>query len=395
MIRRVAPYDGRMDARAVVTPPYVAGPLRLLPFRALQLRPSRVGDPSSARLFARPYRQAGSRVKLWLSRGDLTRDLGPALYVHEYTDNGMTVRGVVGALDLSHRARDAHEAAVLPHEGIHPNQTALLARRLGQTRLQPAPILLTQQSPPEVRAILAELVAKPPEWAFDDRREQRHRIWAIRDDATVAELNRFWAPTRALIADGHHRYAAYLDSLDRDPGRAPTEALAMLVDQTATPLHLGAIHRSLSGTTLDALGDAARRLGLGWTTADRSEALAALQPGTIVASDGRRWARLSLPAAHGTTAVEFVHEQLLPALTPRPDRVNFHHSVEHTLRAIGSRRGTALLLPAPTVDQVWHVVSGNALLPEKATSFQPKPHTGVFIRQLDAAPSEPSRPRPR
>ena len=39
-----------------VVPPYVAKPLELLPFRAVMLAPTRVGDPASARALARPYR---------------------------------------------------------------------------------------------------------------------------------------------------------------------------------------------------------------------------------------------------------------------------------------------------------------------------------------------------
>ena len=53
----LGPYDASMDfAAAVVTPPYVAKPLRLDPFRGMMLSPARVGDPASARAFARPYR---------------------------------------------------------------------------------------------------------------------------------------------------------------------------------------------------------------------------------------------------------------------------------------------------------------------------------------------------
>ena len=39
-------------------------------------------------------------------------------------------------------------------------------------------------------------------------------------------------------------------------------------------------------------------------------------------------------------------------------------------------------MPAPDVDVVLNVAAADRLLPEKATSFQPKPNPGVLIRSL-------------
>ena len=41
-----------------------------------------------------------------------------------------------------------------------------------------------------------------------------------------------------------------------------------------------------------------------------------------------------------------------------------------------------MLLPAPTFDQVDSSARSGELLPQKATSFQPKPHVGVLMRDL-------------
>ena len=89
-----------MESGRPTVPPYVAGPLQLTPFRALSLAPRRVGDPASARAFARPYRGVPQRLQTWQRRGLATRDEVPALYLHEYSDSGLTVRGLVGCLDL-------------------------------------------------------------------------------------------------------------------------------------------------------------------------------------------------------------------------------------------------------------------------------------------------------
>ena len=131
----------------MVSPPHVAGPFRLHPFRGLMLAPARVGDPASARAFARPYRDVADRLRRWESGGHLRRDAVPAVYVHEYTGGGITVRGLVGALDLSRRASLADDSVVFAHEGIHPEQSAELARRMSEMDLNPAPILLVHRGP--------------------------------------------------------------------------------------------------------------------------------------------------------------------------------------------------------------------------------------------------------
>jgi uncharacterized protein (DUF1015 family) len=370
-----------MDSSRVVTPPYVAGPFRLDPFRALMLSPSRVGDPASARAFARPYRDVARRLERWEQQGHLRRDPEPAVYLHEYAAAGMTVRGLVGALDLSHRAHHPDERVVYPHEGIHPVQASELADRMTEMGMNPAPILLVHRGPAAVRELLRSVVVRAADHEFDDRNGDHHRIWAIRDPGTRADLDGLLAGSRPLLADGHHRYAAYLRMQDASPGTAADRGLAMLVDQDDTPLFLGAIHRILVGTTLEALHKAAASFGV-FTAQGPAEAVAALAPGTLVATDGREWATLVVDLPAGTAAVEVLHASVLPALETQPERVEHHHSVEDTLSHLPRTGGVAVLMPAIEFDTVHRIVGGDRLLPEKATSFQPKPSMGALMRSL-------------
>ena len=85
---------------------------------------------------------------------------------------------------------------------------------------------------------------------------------------------------------------------------------------------------------------------------------------------------------HSRATVEVVHETLVPALPREPARIGYHHSVEEALARVATGSAVALLLPAPDFDLVLRIVAADRLLPEKATSFQPKPHVGVLIRSL-------------
>jgi uncharacterized protein (DUF1015 family) len=371
-----------MDAGALVPPPHVARPLRLLPFRGLTLAPTRIGAPSSVRAFSRPHRQVAERLRRWERRGELSHDDEPAVYLHEFTTGGVSVRGLVGALDISRRAQHRDEIAVFPHEGIHPEQVNDLAARMTEMQTNPAPILMVHRGPERVRALMDAVQTRAALREFVDRSGQHHRVWAIRDPAELAVLDEALAPAQALIADGHHRYAAYLRMQRDDPRPATGAGLAMLVDQDDTPLFLGPIHRVLGHTSLDALRTAAEGVGAVLRDATAAPAVAALAPDTLVATDGDRWATIRLDLPPERVAVEVLHEVLMPALRPRPTRVGYHHAVDETLAAVAERPGLAVLLPAPDFARVLAMSAGDRLLPEKATSFQPKPSIGVLIRSL-------------
>lgn len=366
----------------MVTPPYVAGPLRLEPFRGLMLAASRIGDPASARAFARPYTSVAARLSRWQARGQMHQDRHPALYLHEYTAGGITIRGLVGVLDISHRASRIEQAAVLPHEGIHPEQADDLADRMAEMELNPAPILLVHRADPAVRTVLDRLRAGTPDHVFTDRVEQRHRIWALREPGQLATVQHALADTRTLIADGHHRYAAYLRLQQRRPGGAADTGLAMLVDQGDTPLFLGAIHRVLTGVALPDLARAAEDTGARFTPVPQETAIAALGRANLVATDGRAWATLTLPVPDDRAAVEVLHDRLIPALAREPRAIRHHHAVDDAIRHTHPGDDVAILLPAPDVELVERIVANGRLLPEKATSFQPKPSLGVLIRSM-------------
>ena len=377
-----------MDFAAVITPPYVAKPLRLEPFRALLLAPSRVGDPASARAFARPYRAVAARLLEWEASGRVTRSATPALFLHEYTAGGLTIRGLVGALAIGQRASGLDDRAVWPHEGIHPAQVDELASRMFEMGMNPAPILLVHEGPADVRALLRTVTERVPDVEYLDRTEQKQRIWAITDPAEIEAINSSLHDGAALIADGHHRYAAYLQLQEAHPGTAWDRGLAMLVDQTDTPLFLGAIHRTLTGVSVSDVCDAAVKAGGTVHPEERREALADLAPDTLVLTDSERWVVVTPPAGAGIELVEWLQSELIPALVEQPTSIAFHHAAEEALTRARPRT-VAVLLPAPDFAAVRDLVNRGGLLPEKATSFQPKPSLGVLMRSVRDESSGP------
>ena len=371
-----------MDSGATVTPPYLAGPLRLRPFSALRLATAHAEASLAARnAFRGRYSDVADRLRRWQLEGLIAVDHEPALYLHQYTSGGTTVRGLVGALDVSRRTVSPGEAVVLPHEGVHPAQAEELARRMLEMGLDPAPILLVHRAAADVRRVLAGVREDPPLLDYVDPDGQHHRIWAIRDETELQTLEDGLAQTRSVIADGHHRYAAYLRLHENAPGRSGAAGLAMLVDHDDTPLHLGAIHRVLTGVAVDDLERAARAIGA--TTDDAATRDTANPgPGELLVVGGDRTCLVRLPGAPTVASVVALHTELLTALAAPPTAIIHHHEAADALVEARRLGALAVLLPRPGVDLVLRIVRSGRVLPEKATSFQPKPSLGVLMRSL-------------
>ncbi len=281
---------------------------------------------------------------------------------------------------------------MLPHERVLPAHVDELERRMGQMQLQPAPILLAHRAPAPLRSLLADVIAGPPCVELDDPTGQHHRTWALTEPDLLARVAASLEDTRALIADGHHRYAAYLRLCATHGGSGPwARGLAMLVDHEDTPLFLGAMHRMLRGVALTEVVDAARALGLDVTSGSRQQALAALDRRVLVLTDRDESAWVGVPA--GRLAVDVLHQDLVPLMARARGRhpdADHLHAAEQALAGADAGLGTAVLLPALELDEVMGVLGGGSLLPEKATSFQPKPSVGVLMRPVHAGPDAPS-----
>jgi uncharacterized protein (DUF1015 family) len=229
--------------------------------------------------------------------------------------------------------------------------------------------------------VVHHVVGTPPDREFVDRGDQHNRLWAIRDPELVSRLREHLAASRPLIADGHHRFAAYLRMQEARPGTPADRGLAMLVDQDDTPLFLGAIHRTLTGPTLDELAEAAAAAGAGVVRHDRARALSALDSTHLVLTDGERWHTVSPGNLDQQAAVSWLHDQVLTRLPCTVSRIAYHHAVDDALAAAAGT-SPAVLLPSPDFEQVRTLVESGGLLPEKATSFQPKPALGVLMRPM-------------
>jgi len=383
-------------------------------------------DPGVIELAARELRD-------WLASGVLVRDPQPALYAYEQslpadgggipgldgtTGSGETPgwevvqRGLVGALRLVPPA----SPSVLPHEDVVPGPVEGRRELMEATQANLEPIFLLYDSGaagggPSAATRLVDEVAATREplvcTVTDDG--TRHRIWALTDPAEHELVAADLAARSALIADGHHRYAAYLEMQNREraagqDGGPRDFGLAFLVDSAAYPPRIGAIHRVIPALSPARAAEMAK--GVVRVTSvpenldDAVRALAdAGQDGpAFLLTDGAdqylltdphpdRLAEVMPPdrsARWRGLAASVLRELLIKGAwglpDAEPDVVVVPGDAAAAAGAARQAGGTAVICNPVSAPDVRSVAENGERMPRKSTSFGPKPRTGLVMR---------------
>src|SRR5579863_2304653 len=359
------------------------------------------------------YGDAAGTLRRWLAEGVLVPDPEPALYVYEQSDAAGNVlqRGLIGALSLS----PPGAGVVLPHEDVMPGPVRGRLQLMTATRANLEPIFLLTDGTPGAAARLVDQVAMERAPLLDVVTEDglAHRMWAVTDPAELAAVAADLAPRHALIADGHHRYAAYLELQARmrasGAGAGPwDQGLALLVDSTVYPPRINPIHRVIPGLRpADAVAAARAGFRVREIDGELAAGLAALRdagaagaaflvggdgtlnlltgpdPGQVAAAmpAGRSPHWRGLPAS---ILQEFLLERLWGIRDDEAAVRVVHDNAATALRAAGETGGTAVICNPVSAQDVQAVAADGERVPRKSTSFGPKPRTGLVMRTFDA-----------
>ena len=369
---------------------------------------------------------AATRLGSWLASGVLSVDDSPALYVYEQSGPGFTQRGLIGLVGVG--APDS--AGILPHEGVMPGPVTGRRELMMATRANLEPIFLVYNGssgggvagggagghggPAGPTSRLVDSVAdeQPPLVSAVTGDGITHRLWRLADPAAHAAIAADLAGRTALIADGHHRYAAYRELRDlmrgSGHGSGPWDyGLAFLVDADEYPPRLGAIHRVIPHVVLE---EAARLAGEAFTVSDVSadgvslamERLAeAGLRGTafllagdsglrlLTAPDPEQLAAAMPPGASPrwrALDASVMQELLLARLWSIKDNerdVLISHDAGEAVRMAVEDGGTAVICNPVPFAAVKEVAAQGECVPRKSTSFGPKPRTGLVLRTFE------------
>ncbi|MEU6713239.1 DUF1015 family protein [Nonomuraea sp. NPDC046802] len=192
------------------------------------------------------------------------------------------------------------------------------------------------------------------------------------------------------------------------PARAPASAigpwdfgLALLVDSTAYPPDLKAIHRVIPGLPLAEATIMARAAWRVDDYDDLAQGLAALEeaqePAFLLAGTGGSHLLTrpdpvqlaqAMPADHSdrwnSLNTSILTEFVLPKLWNMRDDEQavriVHHDTKAATQLAIQTGGTAVILKALSPADVFAIAAGGERVPRKSTSFGPKPRTGLVLR---------------
>lgn len=392
--------------------------------------PHDAGPGSTSPNSADPNVEAARRLRSWRDAGILVPDPEPSLYVYEQLMPGSrsgpleTVpavqRGLIGLVGVG----DQQASGIVPHEDVMPGPVRDRRDLMAATRANLEPIFLVYQggAAGSVTTSLVNRVAEgePPLVTALTPDGITHRLWRLADRSQHAAIAADLASSTTLIADGHHRYAAYRELQDLMSGRSGQRTgpwdlgLAFLVDADAFPPQLGAIHRVLPGL---GAADAARRATGAFQVRELSakslcDALERLRtagqqgtaflvagadqpagPGAVryflLTDPDRARADTAMPAAassrwRGLDAA--VLQRFLMAGAwgiADGEGVLVVHDAGEAVRSAVATGGVAVVSNPVPFEVVRDLALHGERVPRKSTSFGPKPRSGLVLRGFD------------
>jgi uncharacterized protein (DUF1015 family) len=368
------------------------------------------GDPDNAVAVILPepnpegYAAAADKLDRWVRDGLYAVDETPALYVYEMRDpSGAATRGLLGAVEL----RAPEDGVILPHENTMAGPVADRLEVMTATGTDLEPIYLVYDGGGPASELLRTVgdlktlaQARTPDGIT-------HQLWAVVDPEALVTVAADLATRRALIADGHHRYATYRERQRRraaEDGPGPWDrGLGLVVDSTEYGPQVHAIHRvipelsiaeatqrlqgwaqaqHIAGTPANALGAAGATDGFAVVITDGTDSLVVTDPSGALA---RAAARPGDVPALTELDVTVVHRGLVEAAWHLPDdveHVSYAHSVDEAIQQARAGAGLAVLLRPTPVAAVAAVAAAGARMPRKSTLFTPKPASGLVMRRL-------------
>lgn len=409
---RALRYDHHVDLSAVTAPPYdvidAAGVTALE--QASDVNVVHLILPRDERSEGDRYARAARTLARWRAGGVLVPDQEPALYVYEMASATHTQRGLLGAVALS----PPEDGIVLPHESTMSGPVAdrLALYQAVEGDLEPVFLVYGGGGAASDAVREADRLAPLVDATLADG--LRHRLWALTDPDQLRAVAADLAGRVAVIADGHHRWATYLERQRQAhaDGRGPgpwDQGLVFLVDSTAFGPEVHPIHRVLPQQ--DATDLARRAAGafqvhdldgndLDAAVAALSAARSAGPAFLLVSGDGgtlrlltdpdRERVARALPADRSPAwrglDVSVLHHALVGEVWGLPDdeqQVRYAHDVHEAVQLAGETQGTAVLLNPTPVDAVAEVAAQGERMPRKSTLFTPKPRTGLVMRAFE------------
>ncbi len=352
----------------------------------------------------RVYEQATRNFQRFQQEGWLVEDPKAMYYIYAQTMNGKTQHGLVVAAAV----KDYMTGVIKKHELTRRDKEEDRMKHVRATRANMEPVFFAYPDNPVIDTLVASYVKEEPEYDFIAPVDGfRHRLWLV-DKAEDIKLitDTFAAIPNLYIADGHHRSAAAAlvgaEMASQNPSQTGDEeynyfmAVCFPAGQL-TVLDYNRVVRDLNGLSPQQLL-AALAVNFDLEMASgREDAHPARKHQFALYLEGA-WYRLTLhdglvdesdviASLDVSVSSKLILDNILGIKDLRSDkRIDFVGGLrgyeELERRVDSGEMKLALALHPVSMQEIMSIADSGAIMPPKATWFEPKLRSGLFVHKL-------------
>ena len=355
-------------------------------------------DPSSPDI----YRAAEANFQALVAAGTFARDEYECLYIYELSAHNRPRTGIVAAAAVA----DYLDGSIRKHELTRPDKEADRASHIRATMLNVEPVMFAYRYDRNIDKLAKTVTSAQPEYDFFDVDAVRHRFWVVDEPGTVAAIiDAFAAVPATYVADGHHRTAAAatvsreLNRQGRDSGADPGHDYFLAVHFPDNQLKILDYNRLVADLNGLDTGGFLRELAASFTvekTGSRPvRPKQGAETGMYLAGD---WYRLRVrpDKYHAADAMAALGVSILSDLALAPILGITDQRTDRRIAFVGGARclaelqdrvdrgemAAAFTLCPVTVQELMTIADTGAVMPPKATWFEPKLRSGLVVYSL-------------
>ncbi len=348
------------------------------------------------------YRAAAANFQVLIDNGTFVRDKRECLYIYELCADQRPRTGIVAAAAVE----DYLNGSIRKHELTRQDKEADRANHIRTTMLNMEPVMFAYRYDRKIDNLVKTVKTALPEYDFVDVDEVRHRFWIVNETETIAAIISAFASIPATyVADGHHRTAAAaivsqeLNNQGRHNGAGPGHKYFLAVhfpDNQLEILDYNRLVADLNGLDADAfLNQLAASFIIEKAGSRPVRPKQPAETGMYLAGD---WYRLIVrPEKYNAADVmATLGVSILSDLILRPILDIHDQRTDPRIAFVGGARGSAELqgrvdngemaaafsLCPVSVQELMTVADAGAIMPPKATWFEPKLRSGLVVYSL-------------
>ncbi len=363
----------------------------------------------------KPYDEASAFFNEWQDKGILLKDEEPSIYPYwqEYDFQGKTKtrKGFVALLKLEEFA----SGVVIPHERTLSGPKEDRLKLLKSTCANFGQIFMLYSDPEHKISTLIDKeiseVAPLADITESYEKGVRHKLWRVRDESIIKEVQELMKDKTLLIADGHHRYETALNYRklrllkDANGAKDANYRMVTFVGMEDPGLMILPTHRAIYGVNTEAFIHRVSSYFVAEECKNKDELLSKLegkhhQYGLY---DGRFWwlrlrdenliekfvskekskdyKKLDIVVLH-----KIVFEGVLNISEDKilsKECIDYLRDIDDGIQGVNSCKYELFFILNPTcMEEVQKCSAHQESMPQKSTDFYPKLITGLVINKL-------------